>query len=254
VPPWTWDGGTPTDAWRRDGPVDCSEVLGFRKCEPLCPERCPDRIRCPSYIPLCLPRQDDPSCAYTVGGVDGGLYDFCDEDKPCLIPGEAPPDNGARGVCVPLELCLEGHDTGLPPFHCIWSDMTEVTRRPPRDPCPPAPAPNAPFCEGPCRPGMDCPEPSHYCVGRSDTRAFGVCSRDSIHCWEELFEHPSGRARLDDCSDAYGAPCACMLFFPQPEDAPFPRGVFTRASACTAYRDLCPGGVECRDASWEHVP
>jgi len=238
------------DAPAYDGPIDCSEVAGYRRCDERCPEPCPDRIRCPTYVPLCMSYEETfehGSCGYDVGDLVGSLKP-CDDGRPCAVPGDPPAEDDQHGMCVPLRVCLEGQDAGLPPFHCVWSDMTPVTRAPPDDPCPPSSDARAPFCSGTCG-EVACPVP--LCFGLSDTRAFGVCMWTGWPCWETAGSYLA--ARMDACRRELGEPCACLLLFPQPAEAPFPRGYFTLASACLAYDDVYPDGVECRDADWQEI-
>lgn len=240
-----------TDAASYDGPRDCSEVAGYRRCGETCPDPCPDRIRCPSYVPLCIPYEESfeqGSCVYDVGEPNGPNVP-CADGRPCAVPGEAPAEDGDDAMCIPLDVCLEGREAGLPPFHCVWGDMTEVTRAPPDHACPPSADDRAPFCSGTCG-SVDCPTP--LCFGLSDTRAFGVCMWAGWRCYESA--GPFLEGRLSACQrENDGEPCACLVPFPQPADAPFPTGYFTLASACLAYKDAYPDGVECRGSGWVEI-
>ncbi len=235
-----YDTGAPLP----DGPLpdgtDCSQVDGFRRCGPGCPYLCPGSppVRCSNYLPLCLPRGTAP-CDFGLG--ESVPENYCSNGGPCLLSG-ASPDNGA---CVSLDLCLtNAANAGLPPFHCVWPDMTPVTRAPPAAPCPAPADPQDPFCGGSC--GASCSD-LPVCVGVSDHRAFGLC-RMWGPCWQAMGGELA--ADMDRCSQHFGTPCACMIPEPQPSGAPFPRGEIVLASSCLAYHAIYPSGVECRDANW----
>lgn len=239
-----------------DGPLpdgtDCSEVAGFRRCAAdQCPYLCPGRVppRCSNAVPLCLPRrsaEEDPSCMYDIGEL-GELPDYCERGDPCVMSGDVPAEDEQWGACLDaedIELCLTDYrDVDLPPFHCVWTDMTPITQRPPSAACPSPAHPDAPFCSGACS-DQDCPA----CIGLSDTRGFGVCVASTFPCYEDM---PSFlRNRIEECSRDHGVPCACMVLTPQPADAPFPRGNVVVADACLGYEGIYPDGVQCRDADW----
>ncbi len=235
-----------------DGPLpdgtDCSEVDGFRRCGSDCPYLCPGTppVRCNSLVPLCLPADRD-QCEFGVGDTIP-LY-YCYGGGPCLLAGEGQATPSQPGTCVSTDLCLtDYHDAGLPAFHCVWTDMTPVTRPPPEAGCPLPADPRAPFCAGACG-AVDCPAPSvPLCVGLSDTRAFGVCVWRGFPCSEAHM--PQLQGFLQQCSDDYRAPCACMVLDPQPAEAPFPRGSIVLATTCLTYQTVYPHGVECRNDHW----
>ncbi len=247
------DAGAPLpDGDLPDG-TDCSEVAGVRRCGlEQCPYLCPGSppVRCSNYVPLCLPRTGG-GCTYEVGEPTDPP-EHCSSGGPCVLPGEGPPESGQAGACLPIEyldLCLtDWREVDLPPFHCMWTDMTMVRRAPPAATCPPAPDPRAPFCAGACS-EVECPAPSTgLCLGLGDSRGFGVCARSGVPCFEDM--SPFFRHYLEECARDYDAPCACMVLHPQPPEAPFPRGNIVLADACLAYERAYPEGVECRDADW----
>lgn len=251
-----WDSGARMpDGDLPDG-TDCSEVAGYRRCGlDQCPYRCPGSApeRCHSQVPLCITQIDDDVCHYEVGEFMS-IPDPCDGGGPCLFVGEPPPELGQWGSCLDnVALCLTDYEEArLPAYHCRWTDMTVVTRAPPAATCPPPADPRAPFCAGACGDAA-CPELRYsQCIGLSDTRGFGVCS-STLPCYESM---PTElRAFWNMCNDDPARrPCACMVALPQPEEAPFPRGVLASESACRAYRDAYPTGVECRDIDWNPIP
>lgn len=254
------DSGAPLpDGDLPDG-TDCSEVAGFRRCAAdQCPYLCPGRVpvRCNPDVPLCLPRDDD-RCKYDIGELSGPV-DACSTAFPCLFSGESPPEDEQPGTCVPLDavdLCLTDHaSVDLPAFHCRWTDMTLVTRAPPDVDCPADVDSRAPYCGGSCTDAA-CAAPSNNCFGVSDTRGFGVCVY-GVPCYYRPSTE-AGRFVLslwDDCNrDPDRRPCACLVPEPQPDEAPFPRGVLVHAPACQAYRDHYPDNADCRDIDWTPLP
>ncbi len=267
------DGGAPDagsfDAARPDRPVmrrdsgapipdgdlpdgtDCSEVGGYRRCGlDQCPYLCPGSPpeRCSNYVPLCLPRLVDQGCTYELGEFMS-IPNPCNAGGPCLYVGTSSPENGQNGYCVEsIDLCLTDPDEArLPPYHCRWTDMTVVTRAPPPASCPPPADPRAPFCAGSC--DTECGPPSYGgCIGLSDTRGFGVCTY-GLPCYDSM--PVELRSFWDMCNrDSERRPCACLILRPQPDEAPFPRGVLMYAPSCQAYRAAYPTGVECRDIDW----
>jgi hypothetical protein len=250
-----------------DGPIDCSEVGGFRRCDERCPMLCPDRIRCPILIPLCIPNSvsaPDGACGYveadpTTGipdmGLDIGLGDIgCEANGlRCALPGAYPVESGTPGDCIPLDVCLADRPVGFPEFHCVWSDMTPVTGPPPVATCPADVNDATPFCGGSCE-RINCPVVD--CIGVSNARGFGICTTFGLPITgltgPGAFAPSARRMAIEQCTSAADAPCAFLVPLPQPSSLPF--GWVVAADACRVYRDIYPANAECRDVNWVSIP
>lgn len=211
-----------------------------------------------------------PMCVFGPGDIRSGAT-FTGE--PC---GLAEPE-AMHGVGVPLSLCLAlvdpddpVHTTYAPVFQggCVWSDGTPVTQRAPDTPCPgiePTAATNyfpvLRFCGGTCGRG-GCTDLfteyfSHDCVGRSDSRSFGVCAADGVRCSASNV----GSVLHNVCSYGYreewlgaDATCLCMVTQPQPDWAEEELGWVVPARSCLEYQRAFPDSVDCRDEEYERVP
>lgn len=252
----------PPDLYRYDGPADCSEVGGFRRCDEACPGLCPDRIRCPEILPICMAQTvsapdegcdyvvADPATGFPVGDAYLPAVDCDTHAFPCAQMGSYPAPSSTHGMCVPLAVCLDERPVGFPEFHCTWSDKTLVTGPPPPAACPPDAHPMAPFCGGACE-RTDCSY-NHACTGISNTRGFGVCVETALLITGFESFRSLRRENLDSCRSQNGAPCAYFVPVPQPSELPF--GWLVVADACRAYRAIYPANVECRDVDWNLLP
>jgi len=238
-----------------DGPEDCSEIAGYRRCDERCARPCDSPQRCVEEIGLC--RIPAGGCAFTALTEDYRTY--CVQGGPCLVyDGDGTVADPWIGSCFDADVCLASEGAGLPEFTCRYSDGSVVVTGPPAGTCPPS-SEGAPFCGGAC--GMapeGCPNTdsiitpgtntANPCIGLSDSRAFGVCTYWNLECatvgtrfgLEQLaFVH-------DVCRENYGAPCACMQIEAGPDG---PMSYFVKADACLRYRAAYPDSVECLDVT-----
>lgn len=250
------DSGTDArfDAGSDTGPGDCSSIAGYRRCD-VCTEPCPRPATwCEDDRGVCVPRDRD-YCSY---GLQHAWGIVCGTGRPCAVgrdPDRNPDDFG--GPCVSVDFCLASADAGLPPFECVYPDLTPVTRPPPAAECP-ASNPRAPFCAGACG-TVECPvttEPAvippgatreleRACVGLSDTRGFGVCAYAGYQCNQRHIDMWLGL-----CRGFYDEDCACMVTRPRSPWVEEDFGFLVLGSACRAYRDVYPDSIECHGAGW----
>ena len=245
---------------------DPCSVAGYQMCNACgrdhayCQEITP-RAYCVDEV--CIPRTD---------GCSDSDYS-CPDDRVCVhgiwIP-RSPPIYG--GQCVSESFCDQLEAAGHP-MHCIWGDGTDRVTGAPADisSCPAPVASTTPFCGLPCGACASFTNTRTHegavdlwndpaCVGRSDTRQFGVCAVDA----------PCRRGELgadDICVWTFGGgrfpyypelglDCACVVFHDETTpDSLSDYGYATRADACDAYRDMYPGEVDCvTDRAWDRLP
>jgi hypothetical protein len=161
------------------------------------------------------------------------------------------------------------------PDGCRWSDGTPV-ESPVDDGCYGFPAVLVQgswtvlwsFCGGPC--GSEaCGEMANganaaldvlstdldaACVGRSDTRAFGVCAPTARRC------SATDLHDVEDCAHYFNSfldgeeRCACMFTGSSDGSDARATGWVVPRGACTHYRSIYAGDVTCRDERFELVP
>lgn len=262
-----FDSGLPDlgirDVGTYDGPEDCSEIAGYRRCDARCPRPCTSPARCLAEIGLCVTRPPTgyEGCTFPAVGVFPRSSSYCSwSGGPCLVyEGDGTTDNW-HGFCLGADVCIAAEGRGLP-FTCRYGDGSVVVSGPPSDLCP-SPVVDAPWCGGSCGivpdgcPNTDGPFGTNItpsCIGLSDTRGYGVCVYDEIDCddtWSR-FGPDQYLFMLDACSTNYGAPCACMQVAGGPDG---PQSHFVKADACLGYRSGFPSSVECLDATHAPLP
>lgn len=262
------DGGPPDlgirDLGTYDGPEDCSEIAGYRRCDERCPRPCESPARCRTQYGLCIvrPPTGDDSCSFTALSPEARQGGYCQRGGPCLVSrGDGSADQKWSGLCLDADVCSAAEGRGLPPFTCRYADGSVVVTGPPDAPCPPSAA-GAPFCGGSCGMAPDgCPNTygpfgtnlALSCIGLADTRAYGVCVFSQVDCdqiWT-MFGADGVNFYLDACAASYGAPCACMQLAAGPEG---PLSYFVKADACVGYRAAYPASVECLDVTRTPLP
>lgn len=253
------DGGPPessVDAATADGmSVDgspCDPVASYSRCDRGC--ACPVEHHCRDDLGLCVPIGFSASCSLDLApGSDAGIGNNpCADGTPCLIAQHR--DGGPYGICASPQLCASVTAAGLPAAQCSYADGTVFSSGPPTDSCPTS-DPSAPFCAGSCGSAL-CPDVdilgmhmNGWCIGTSDTRAFGVCAYDRERCGPN---HTIGEFNI--CMSNYGGqPCACMVLKPVPDGISSEGGYMVLGSACQAYQAIYPDGVECRRLDWSEL-
>lgn len=251
------------DAGTYDGPEDCSDVAGYRRCDERCLRPCTSPARCLAEIGLCVVRPPTgyEGCTFSAVGVFPRTGGYCPwSGGPCLVyEGDGAAERW-HGFCLGADVCVAAEGRGLP-FTCRYGDGSSVVSGPPGGVCP-SPVVGAPWCGGSCGGLVDgCPNTdgpfgtniTPSCIGLSDTRAFGVCVYDEFDCedtWRR-FGPDQYALMADACGANYGAPCACMQVAGGPGGA---LSYFVKADACVGYRRAFPGSVECLDGTHTPLP
>jgi hypothetical protein len=101
-----------------------------------------------------------------------------------------------------------------------------------------------------------------FCLGRSDTRQFGVCvpftgCTRGLHGPAEACTDPEDPSNTHLYPEFGTSPCVCVVFHNNPAapDGLADHGAAMTDDACRAYRSMYPGAVDCVvDAAWHTLP
>lgn len=198
--------GSVADADMADGtpPFDgdagmCDWLGSTRLCGPYC------GLRCPEEVYACSSTSNDFHICENAGpdfeprGQENCLIDlrfgtpYCYSGRLCVTSREPGPDGITwSGGCVSDEYCRWiQSQPGFERVSCRYTDGLVFEDGPPDDECAAGALPADPFCGGRC--GDTCPANPYAdffggppsCVGRSETRGFGVCVQGSwdSRCW-----------------------------------------------------------------------